>query len=145
MRLRLRARDPMSGDRSTAKAFAWGALVSLALSYCGPYSYLRIAPGHRIGIWGFDVPEAQRITLCVGVTSILVLLAVRADRTPGLWIVPMYALAVVGLALVLVQPFVSSTATHKSGLGVLMQWLAAFMAFLAVRESGGPRKRRRAF
>jgi hypothetical protein len=150
MRPRLRAEDEAasSEDRSTVKAFAWGALVSLAIGYCGPHSYLRIAPGHLIGIWGTQVPEAHRITLCVGVACILALLAARAGRRPGIGIrVPMYAAGVVGLALSLITSFSQAgRATYKSGLGVRMQGVAAFMALIAVREAGGlgkPRRRRR--
>src|SRR6185503_11675620 len=115
--------DAMSWDRSMAKAWAWGALVVLALSYCAPYSYLRSVPGRLVGAWGASVPEAHRITLCVGAACILTLLAVRAGRTPGIGMrVPMYAAAVIGLGLALVTSFsYPGNATYKAGPGVRLQ------------------------
>jgi hypothetical protein len=144
MRVRLRPEGAASWDRGMAKAFAWGALLVLALGYIAPYNYLRTAPSRPVGTWTVEVPEAHRITLCIGVACILVLLAARAGRTSGIGIlVPMYAAAVVGLALSLVQTFSHpGSATHKAGLGVRLQGLAAILAFFAVLEAGRLGKRR---
>jgi len=141
MRVRLRPKDAASGGGSMVKAWAWGALVVLALSYCAPYSYSRSAPGRPVGAWAAEVPEAHRVTVCVAAACLLTLLAVRAGRTPGIVILPMYAAAAVGLCLALVASFgYPGNPTHKAGPGVRMQGLAAILAFVAVVEAGGLRK-----
>jgi hypothetical protein len=137
MRVALRPKERTSWDRSSAKAWAWGALVCLALAYCGPYRLLRTSPGPLRAVWAAEVPEAQQVTVCVAAAAILTLVALRGGRTPRILLLPMWALAVLGLGLVLAASF----SQGRSGLGLRMHWVAALMALAAVAQAGALGKR----